>query len=203
RVEMKYTWHLNGDSNPYFHPRIVERMGKLWVSSVYMPGSFTSASCPSLTNAAACPSRTTSFAPFLISFLCRVNRCARISFWLGSVHSIMSMNWPFAQSSSPMTALRGGECGTCNAHGAPREGGTQPNTGRVAVPCCSSNAAGSYARTEEISSSRRAGCPHAESKGYAGEPCREAGQEGGTGGGPVKRSDSSPTSSAGIHPSMP
>ena len=71
---MKYTSHLNGDSNPYFQPRIVERIGKLLVSRVYIPGPFTSASFPSLTNAAACPSRTTSLAPFLISFLYRVNR---------------------------------------------------------------------------------------------------------------------------------
>src|SRR4051794_17709379 len=88
RVGVKYTSHLNGDSNPYFHPRMVDRMGKLWVSRVYMPGSFTSASWPSLTNPAACPSRTMSLAPFLISLslLLRMNLWARMSFWLGSVH---------------------------------------------------------------------------------------------------------------------
>src|SRR4051812_45025637 len=106
RVEMKYTSHLNGDSNPYFHPRMVDRIGMFLVSSVYMPGVFTSASWPSFTNPAAWPSRTTSLAPFLISFLWRVKRYERISFWLGSVHSMMSMNWPFAQSISPMTVLR-------------------------------------------------------------------------------------------------
>src|SRR5262245_55595911 len=104
RVEMKYTSHLNGDSKPYFHPRMVERIGMFFVSSVYIPGSLTSASCPSFTKPAAWPSRTTSFAPFLISFLWRVKRYERISFWLGSVHSMMSMNWPFAQSSSPIDA---------------------------------------------------------------------------------------------------
>src|SRR5262249_8075239 len=106
RVEMKYTSHLNGDSKPYFHPRMVDRIGMFLVSSVYMPGSLTSASWPSLTNPAACPSRTMSLAPFLISFLCRVNRWARISCWLGSVHSIMSMNCPLIQLPSPMTCLR-------------------------------------------------------------------------------------------------
>src|SRR5262249_54404621 len=106
RVEMKYTSHLKGDSNPYFQPRMVERIGRFLVSRVYIPGVFTSASWPSLTNAAACPSRTISFAPFLISLLCRGNRWARISFWLGSVHSMMSMNWPETHSRSPMMSLR-------------------------------------------------------------------------------------------------
>jgi hypothetical protein len=69
RVLMKYTSALNGDSNPYFHPRMVDRMGMFLVSRVYVPGPFTSASWPSLTNAAAWPSRTISLAPFLISFL--------------------------------------------------------------------------------------------------------------------------------------
>ena len=55
RVEMKYTSPLNGDSKPYFQPRMVERIGMLLVSSVYMPGILTSASCPSLTNAGRLP----------------------------------------------------------------------------------------------------------------------------------------------------
>src|SRR6187200_3306601 len=89
RVLMKYTSALNGDSNPYFHPRMVDRIGMFLVSRVYVPGVLTSASCPSRTNAAACPSRTINLAPFLISFLNRVNRYARISFCDGSVHSMM------------------------------------------------------------------------------------------------------------------
>src|SRR5439155_15455969 len=84
RVLMKYTSHLNGDSNPYFHPSRVERMGMFFVSRVYIPGPFTSASCPSLTNAAGCPPRTISLARVLIWFLWRVDGGGRIRLWLGS-----------------------------------------------------------------------------------------------------------------------
>ena len=68
RVEMKYTSALNGLLKPYFHPRSVVRMGMFWVVSSYVPGLYTSASLPSFTKAAIWPSRTTSLAPYLISF---------------------------------------------------------------------------------------------------------------------------------------
>ena len=60
---------LKGELKPYFQPFSVERIGMFSVCSVYMPGLYTSASCPSLTKQAACPSRTVSLAPILISLL--------------------------------------------------------------------------------------------------------------------------------------
>src|SRR4051794_33316191 len=42
RVETKYASALNGELNPYFQPAIVERIGRLRVSSVYVPGLKTS-----------------------------------------------------------------------------------------------------------------------------------------------------------------
>jgi hypothetical protein len=59
---------LNGLLKPYFQPRSVDRIGMFCVVSSCVPGLYTSASLPSFTKAAICPSRTTSFAPYLISF---------------------------------------------------------------------------------------------------------------------------------------
>ncbi len=68
RVLTKYTSALNGELKPYFQPFRVDRIGRLRVSSVYVPGGKTSAIFPSLTNTAVWDSRTTSLAPILISF---------------------------------------------------------------------------------------------------------------------------------------
>ena len=68
RVETKYTSALNGLLKPYFQPRSVVRIGRFCVVSLYVPGLNTSASWPSFTKTAIWPSRTTSLAPYLISF---------------------------------------------------------------------------------------------------------------------------------------